>query len=279
MKNIVVLKVVIMALLLNGCSSVTKQTAAIDEDLLFYSYNPDDILREIDEKWEALGYAEKPTKYIAISFDDGPAGNARAVGMRTQDVLDVLAEKRVKATFFLIGQNVRTYPDAVQAILDTGHEVGNHSDDGAGLGARAGGSLDGIDVQTIRSKLDAASAAIKDVAGKSPFFFRAPNVDYGINLATVCKTLGMPLIGANVWSNDWDASRTADECMVSVINSASDGGIINFHEPNTSGNRTLPVLADIIEALRSDGYWILSVGQLAALKGKELEAGVRYDSL
>ncbi|MDR0643943.1 MAG: polysaccharide deacetylase family protein [Treponema sp.] len=267
-----------MALVLSGCSSVAKKSSVIDEEVLFYSYDPDDIRKEINENWEALGYAEKPTKYIAISFDDGPAGNARAVGTRTQDVLDVLAEKQVKATFFLIGQNIRAYPDAVWAILDAGHEVGNHSDDGAGLGVRASGSSDGIDVQTIRSKLEATSVAIKDVAGKRPFFFRAPNVDYGANLAAVCKTLGMPLIGANVWSNDWDASRTADQVLVSVINSASDGGIINLHEPNTSGNRSLPVLADMIEALRSDGYWILTVGQLAAFKNKILDPGVRYDS-
>ncbi|MDR0785614.1 MAG: polysaccharide deacetylase family protein [Treponema sp.] len=272
------LEVMLVPLALSGCGSIPRIDARVDADLLFYSYNPDDILREIDENWETLGYIEKPTKYIAISFDDGPAGNERAKGTRTQDVLDILAEKRVEATFFLIGQNVRAYPDAVRAILDAGHEVGNHSDDGAGLGARAGGSSEGIDARTIRTKLDAASTAIKNIAGKAPFLFRAPNVDYGANLVDVCKTLGMPLIGANVWSNDWDASRTADQCMVSVINGASDGGVINLHEPNTSGNRSLPVLADIIDALRSNGYWLLTVGQLAALKGKTLEPGVRYDS-
>jgi peptidoglycan/xylan/chitin deacetylase (PgdA/CDA1 family) len=269
----------IMTLLLSGCSSIEKQAPVIDEDLLFYSYNPEDILKEIDENWEALGYAEKPTKYIAISFDDGPAGNVHKTGMRTQDALDVLAEKHVKATFFLVGQKIRAYPDAAQSILDARHEVGNHSDDFEGLGERAGGSPYGVDPQTIQSKLEAASVAIKEVAGKNPFFFRAPNVDYGINLAAVCKTLGMPLIGANAWSNDWDASRTAEQCKASVINSASDDGIINLHEPNTSGDRSLPVLADIIELLRSGGYWILSVGQLAALKGKELEPGIRYDFL
>lgn len=273
-----ILEAMLMALVLSGCNSAVKKAAVIDEDLLFYSYDPDGIRKEIDENWEALGYAERPAKYIAISFDDGPAGNAGPAGTRTQDVLDVLAEKRVKATFFLIGQNIRAYPDAVRAILDAGHEVGNHSDDGAGLGARASGSSDGVDAQTIRSKLEAASLAIKGVAGKSPFFFRAPNVDYGANLTAVCTSLGMPLIGANVWSNDWDASRTADQCLVSVINSASDGGVINLHEPNTSGNRSLPVLADMIEDLRADGYWILTVGQLATLKSKVLEPGVRYDS-
>ncbi|MDR0644511.1 MAG: polysaccharide deacetylase family protein [Treponema sp.] len=224
------------------------------------------IQKEIDDNWESLGYAEKPAKYMALTFDDGPAG------AKTQELLDILSEKRVRATFFLIGQNIRSNKAAAQAIFDAGHELANHSDGYAGLGGDTA-------IETIRDSLVAASAEIKTITGKDPAFFRAPNVSYGDNLAAVCAELSMPLIGVSVWSHDWQSSNTAEQCKNNVLRDARDGGIINCHEANTSGNRTLPILADIIDGLREDGFWIMSVGELAVIKGKTLIAGERYDNI
>ncbi|MDR2738238.1 MAG: polysaccharide deacetylase family protein [Treponema sp.] len=78
------------------------------------------ILKQIDDTWEELGYSEKPAKYIALSFDDGPSA-------QTQALMDALAEQKVYATLFLIGSNVDTLPGIVRAIRDAGHEIGNHS--------------------------------------------------------------------------------------------------------------------------------------------------------
>ncbi|MDR1215363.1 MAG: polysaccharide deacetylase family protein [Treponema sp.] len=218
-----------------------------------------------EDDWESLGYTEKPTKYIALTFDDGPTG------AKTQELLDILAAKKVKATFFLIGQNIRSNKAATQAIFDAGHELANHSDGYDGLGGAT-------DVGKIRGSLTAASTEIKSITGKDPAFFRAPNVAYGNNLTTVCTELGLAIIGVSVWSNDWQ-SITAEQCKNNVLNAAKDGGIINCHEANTSGDRTLPILADMIDELRAKGYWITTVGELAKIKNKTLEAGARYDSI
>jgi peptidoglycan/xylan/chitin deacetylase (PgdA/CDA1 family) len=202
-----------------------------------------------------------PDKSIAISFDDGPS----AV---TDKLLEVLRENDIKATFFLIGQNIRSRKAAAQAIFDAGHELGNHSDAYASLGGTTAEAV-------IRPSLEAASAAIKEITGEDPVYFRAPNVDYGANLSAVCEDLGLAIIGVSCWSNDWQDSVTTEQLVKNVLANASDGAIINCHELQ----KTVDGLPDMIRQLRTKGYEILSVGALAEKKAKVLEAGIRYDSI
>ncbi|MDR0411848.1 MAG: polysaccharide deacetylase family protein [Treponema sp.] len=249
-----------------GCNNDDKDEGdGYNEDIIKYPYTVESIEKEINDNWELLGYTEKPTKYIALTFDDGPAAE-------TQDLLDILAAKQVKATFFLIGQNIRSNKAATKAIFDAGHELANHSDGYDGLGGAT-------ESEKIEISLVKASAEIKAITGKDPAFFRAPNVAYGNNLTNVCKIMGMPLIGVSVWSNDWQSSITAEQCKSNVLNAAKDGGIINCHEANTSKDRTLPILGDMIDGLRAKGYWITTVSKLAVVKGKTLQPGERYDSI
>lgn len=225
----------------------------------------DKIQKEIDEQWQSLGYAQKPTKYIALSFDDGPAG------AKTQDLLTILQEKRVKATFFLIGQNIRNQKQYAQAISVGGHELANHSDGYNSLGGTT-------PEETIRTSLEKASAEIKGITDKDPLYFRAPNVNYGTNLTKVCTEIGLAIIGVSVWSNDWQSGINVEKITSNVLANPQDGNIINCHEPNTAPN-TLAALPDIIDGLRDKGFWIMTVGQLAVMKGKTLEAGNQYDSI
>jgi peptidoglycan/xylan/chitin deacetylase (PgdA/CDA1 family) len=246
-----------LLLLVSGlsCNTQGPNTNGMPED------EAEKILREIDDTYIELGYTAKPAKYIAISFDDGPSGV-------TGDMLKVLAEHKVKATFFLIGQNIRSNKSRAQAIFEGGHELGNHSD---GYGSLGGTTA----VTAIRPSLESASAAIKEITGKDPVFFRAPNVDYGTNLSSVCTELGLAIIGVSCWSNDWQGAVTTEQLVANVLNAASDGGIINCHELA----KTVEGLPAMITGLRAAGYWIMPVGQLAAIKGRTLAAGTRYDSI
>jgi peptidoglycan/xylan/chitin deacetylase (PgdA/CDA1 family) len=214
----------------------------------------------IADHWEAYGYGEKPAKYIALSFDDGPSGV-------TQNLLDALDAKKVKATFFLIGRNVRGNKAAVKAIYNAGHEIGNHSDGYDSLGSAA--------VGTITTSLNAASQAISEITGANPTLFRAPNVNYGVNLTEACTEQGLAIIGVSVWSNDWQDSVTTAQIIANVTGNPQDGGIINCHEYA----KTVDALPDMIDGLRSKGFWIMTVGDLAIVKGKTLKAGVQYDSV
>jgi len=181
-------------------------------------------------------------------------------------MLEKLDELRVKAAFFVIGQNVRAHKAAAKAIFDKGHELGNHSDGYDSLG--------GATVEEITASLDAASSAIKDITGKNPVMFRAPNLNHGTNLTQVCAEKSMALIDGSA-HHDWPGN--AEAVKTSVLNNTQDGGIILLHENNTSQGNTMAALPDIISGLREKKFWIMTVSELAIVKGKTLQAGTRYD--
>jgi peptidoglycan/xylan/chitin deacetylase (PgdA/CDA1 family) len=220
----------------------------------------------INDHWQEYGYSAKPSKYIALSFDDGPCPPSNAGG--TAALLAVLAQQKVTATFFVIGSQVRGNKTSAQAIFAAGHELGNHSNGWDSLG--------GAQTETIATSLKSASNAIKEISGKDPVLFRAPNLNHGTNLSQVCKDMGMALIDGGA-HNDWPGN--AESILASVIANPSDGGIIILHENNTSQGNTMSVLPAIIAGLREKGFWIMNVSQLAIVKGKKLEAGMRYGSI
>jgi peptidoglycan/xylan/chitin deacetylase (PgdA/CDA1 family) len=223
----------------------------------------DSILDYIDKNWPAYGYTSRPTRYVALTFDDGP-------GPQTGSLLAALEAKKVKATFFLIGQNVRGNQSQAGAIRAAGHELANHSDGYDGLG--------NAPVNTITTSLTAASAAIKNITGKDVKLFRAPNVQDGANLTAVCTQLGLAVIGVSIWSNDYQSGISSSAIADNVTSNPSDGGIINCHEPNTAPN-TVAAIPSMVDGLRQKGFWICTVSDLAIIKGRELQAGTQYDRI
>ncbi len=251
---------------LSSSSSIVVSSSSVASSSSLAPINPrDSILQYIDDNWQELGYSDKPTKYVALTFDDGPAGAS------TKNLLEALSQKNVKATFFLIGQNIRSQGTWAKAIYDAGHELANHSDGYNGLGGDMAQNI-------ISASLSAASAEIKKITGKNPNLFRAPNVEYGNNLTNVCAQQGLAIIGVSIWSNDYQSNITAATIADNVLKNPTDGGIINMHEPNTAPN-SVSALPDIIDGLRKKGFWITTVGELAIIKNKSLQAGVRYDEI
>ena len=219
----------------------------------------------ISAHWESYGYSAVPTKFIALSFDDGPCPPSDHGG--TAALLDVLREHRVRTTFFVIGQNIRSNRGAAEAIFEAGHELANHSDGYSGLGSAS--------VEVITASLTANSQLIREITGEYPVIFRAPNLNHGDNLSQVSKTMGMALIDGTA-HNDWPGN--AEAVKASVLANPQDGDIIILHENNTSHGNTMSVLPDIIAELRARGFWIMTVSELAAVREKTLEAGVRYSA-
>jgi peptidoglycan/xylan/chitin deacetylase (PgdA/CDA1 family) len=253
--------------LMTGCAEEDKDKNG-DENMN-NANTKEEIEAEIEAKWEEYGYKEKPTKYIALSFDDGPCSVSSSGG--TVAMLEKLDDLKVKATFFVIGSNVRGNIAAAQAIFEKGHEFGNHSDGFSSLG--------GSSTSVITTSLSAASLAINEITGKDPCLFRAPNLNHGANLSKVCEELGMALIDGNA-HNDWDGTgHTPATIKNSVLANPQNGGIIILHDNNTSEGDTMSALPDIVKGLRDKGFWILTVSQLAAVKEKSLEPGVRYNSI
>ena len=114
-----------------------------------------------------------PEKYIAITFDDGPSGDL------TQELLDGLAERKVKATFFVCGYRVEQFPECLQRIADEGHEIGLHT--------CCHNYMQKMTKEEILEDMTDCLLAVKDCCGTESILFRPPGGLYSESLLHAAK--------------------------------------------------------------------------------------------
>jgi chitooligosaccharide deacetylase NodB len=176
---------------------------------------------------------------VALTFDDGPSSTY------TPQVLDVLAEHQVKATFCLVGSQARRFPALVRRIVAEGHALCNHSMNHDNLSTWTD--------EQIRADLTAATQAIQTAAPGAPVpYFRAPYGSWGRS-ATVAAKLGMARLGWTVDPRDW--SRPGVDAIVEAVHTQlRPGGIVLMHDAGGDRSQTVQALALLIPQLRDDGW-------------------------
>lgn len=180
-------------------------------------------------------------KYIALTFDDGPNP------ITTPRLLDILKEKNVQASFFMLGQNVVNNPDLVRRVSEEGHKVGSHS--------YSHPNLTELDAESIRNQVQATDRAIALATGKIPVDFRPP---YGAVNKTASDIIGRPIIQWSVDSEDWKTKNTP-KIIKRVMKTKHDRSIILMHDIYME---TIDAVPQIIDELRNDGYEIISADEL-----------------
>lgn len=188
-------------------------------------------------------------KVVALTFDDGPHAT------NTLRLLKLLKERGVKATFFLVGENVEEYPDIVRQIAADGHELANHS--------WSHPSYLKLSSQAAHSQTERTQAAIEKIVGYRPKMFRPP---YGATNATIKAwteaDFGMKTILWSVDPLDW--KRPGPSVVAQrIISGAGPGGIIlahDIHEP------TIDAMPKAIDSLLAAGYRFATVSELIALE-------------
>ena len=187
-------------------------------------------------------------KHIALTFDDAPSEST------SDAVLAVLAEKNVKATFFMIGENMARHPQAAQRIAAAGHEMGNHSYSHRRFLLRS--------PAFIAREIEDTNALIRTAGYHGPIHFRPP---YGK------KLLGLPwyLARHNITTVMWDSeparhqAPTAEAITAAALAQAHNGAIILLHpfcaEACRAEREALPL---IIDGLRAQGYTLTTVSEL-----------------
>ena len=200
---------------------------------------------------------ESEKKLVALSFDDGPDKEL------TPKVLDKLEKYGVTASFFLIGHLIT---DETKSVLDRmvamGVEFNNH--------AWTWDSMGKMSPEEIRKSIDDTTAAIKKYTGKTPSFFRAPNLDVS---ETLYKTVGLPFI-CGVIAYDWEACHTDAETRAkNVLDGVKDGSIVLLHDVQPTPHPTPEALDIIIPELLKQGYEFVTVGELFRRKGVTPKAG------
>ncbi len=187
---------------------------------------------------------QRDQKMVSISFD-AAWGNED-----TQQLIDIMDQYKVKATFFVVGDWVDRYPESVKALHDAGHEIMNHSNTHA--------HLPQLSAEQITADLNACNDKIESVTGVRPTLIRLPYGDYDDNSIRTIRTMGMEPIQWDVDSLDWKDLSAAD-ITKRVTSKVCPGSIVLFHN---AAKHTPEALPGIIEYLLQEGYTFVPISQI-----------------
>ena len=188
--------------------------------------------------------------YIAMTFDDGPHPK------NTPRLLDMLRKRNIKATFYVIGRNVRMYPNIVRRIVAEGHEIGSHT--------YTHRKLTSLSDAAVRSELSKTRDAIVAACGVKPRTMRPP---YGAlrrnQRAWINKEFGYPTILWDVDPEDW--KRPGVSVVTSrILKGAKNGSIILSHDLHKP---TVDAMPATLDGLLRKGFKFVTVSQLISLEG------------
>lgn len=189
--------------------------------------------------------------YIAITFDDGPHVT------NTPRLLDILAERNIKATFFVVGKNVREYPAIVRRIIAEGHEVGNHTWSHMALST--------LTPDKVRQELSKTHDAVLQAAGYQMRVMRPPYGATNLRVKQICfQEFHYPSIIWTVDPLDWKQPGSAVVAQHIVAGTRS-GAIILVHDIHAA---TIDAMPDTLDTLLAKGYHFVTVSQLLNLGDK-----------
>lgn len=197
-------------------------------------------------------------KLVALTFDDGPT-----IGI-TDQVLDVLQENEVVASFFLIGQQIT---DETRYLVKRAHDMGcsieNHS--------KTHQSMPKQSRQEIVEEIQYTTDLIEEITGEKPVFFRPPYIDYDqkmydlIDLGFIC----------GYGCEDWVPSVTVKERVDRVLHDANPGFIVLLHDMSDNTN-TVEAIKIIIPELKKQGYEFVTIRDLFQMTGVKPQKNVIY---
>lgn len=190
-------------------------------------------------------------KVIALTFDDGPDGK------ETLQILDILDRYKIKATFFIIGQNLQKYPYVARRIVRLGHAIGNHTWSHA---------YQTMSRETAAQEIEETAALIEQITGVRSVLFRPPLGRLDNGLASYAKEHNYILVLWSVNSEDAVGYPGIRTIAQNVIDRAYSGGIILLHDsPWWFRWKTVAALPTIIERLQAQGYRFVTLPELLAL--------------
>ena len=185
---------------------------------------------------------------VAMTFDDGPHAQ------NTPRLLDILKQRGIKATFFVVGQNAVEYPDILKRIVADGHELANHS--------YSHPILASLSESALRDQLEKTHQAVLNATGVNMKVMRPP---YGAlsepQRRWTNATFGYRTILWDVDPLDWkfrDAARVESE----ILGHAKSGSIILSHDIHKS---TVDAMPSTLDALTAKGFKFVTVSELLAL--------------
>jgi len=197
---------------------------------------------------------------IALTFDDGPNEPY------TSQALAILEQYGIKATFFVIGQNARRYPEVCRRIVTQGNVIGNHSyQHRKSLCLRWG--------KAVARDIELAHQAIYECTGFEPKLFRPPHGFRTPWLMRTVRHLGYTVVTWDNMTGDWKADKSGEDIVRTIVQRAKPGSVIVLHDgrdsrPSYDRSQMLQALPQIIDALKQKGFDFVTVPELLESEGK-----------
>ena len=193
-------------------------------------------------------------KYVALTFDDGPSSF-------TDRLLDCLEKNNAKATFFMVGKEIDSFPDEVKRMEKLGCELGNHTYSHVDLTTLA--------PEDMSAEIAGVDESLVNLVGHGATVLRPP---YGDINDSVRSTVGTPMILWSIDTLDWE-TQDADQTVDTVMSQVQDGSVILMHDIfSTSVDAAEIFIPKLIE----EGYQLVTIHELARIKGTELQTGIAY---
>lgn len=188
---------------------------------------------------------------VAIGFDDGPWQDTPAF-------VTMLERNRVRATFFMIGDQVTSsYRSTLLRELRNGDILGDHT--------FTHPDLETLSSAQVRSQLSRTIGVIRALTGYTPCVFRPPYGDYDTSVLQIARSVGLSTVLWNVDPTDWALPGTA-AIEQRVLAQVKPGSIIISHDGGGPRGKTLAAYPNIIRALRARGYRIVTIPELLGYK-------------
>ncbi|GIF25901.1 bi-functional transferase/deacetylase [Paractinoplanes tereljensis] len=215
-----------------------------------------------------------PDKQIVLTFDDGPDPKY------TPEILKVLAEYDVPATFFMIGSEISQHPDLVRQVRDAGHEIGIHTFTHPDLSTKNEWRRE-VEMQETQFAL-AGAAGVSSVIFRPPYSSTVQALDNS-NWAVMSDMGGRGYLTVvnDLDSRDWESGATIADITKAVLPEDDAGAIVLFHDGGGDRSKTAEALATVIPELQQEGYTFTTVAKLTgmttvnpAATGKERALGL-----
>lgn len=193
-------------------------------------------------------------KIVALTFDDGP-------GPYTERLLNELQKRGVRATFFVLGNRVDSYPELIKRMAAEGHVVGNHSNSHK--------MLHNMSLSQIRTEMELCATKIEKLLGYKPSVMRCPGGNCSNNVKQYAKDAGIPILYWGVDTRDWE-SRNVNSILNVAFgkNGIHDGSIVLMHDIYST---TVDATIQMVDRLLAEGYVFVTVPEMlhARYGGKE----------
>ena len=192
-------------------------------------------------------------KVVALTFDDGPTPKA------TDEILSILAEENVKATFFVIGGELENNPEPGKKIVAAGHELGNHTYSHYRMLL--------VTPSFVKQEIERTDQLIRSAGYTGEILFRPP---YGKKLFTLPYYLSKHNRKSITWDVEPESfpqiDTSADKIVDYVLTNTRPGSIIILHVMYPNRRESMKAVKKIIEGLRSQGYSFKTMAELLALR-------------